>query len=315
MASIDDLAYRMMFLSVRIFSTIPFRTGQRLGSAAGSFFSNLGFGRRRVAVNGLRAAFGDLTGDEIEDLYRRVLTHFGRMIFEVPHVLRMNKDNLDRYVVFEHPERLDRALLKGRGVLVLTGHFGNWELMSAAVSLKTKGRTAVVARPLDYEPADRVLRRIRTRFGTEIIPKNMGLRRMLKILHANRVVGVLLDQNVDWYDGVFVPFLGNQACTNKGLALVALKTGSPVVPVFSVRRKDGRFSVIFGEEIPLTRSGDRMKDIEENTARFTRVIESYIRRYPDHWFWFHRRWKTKPLCAIPEGYWNGGTKYEKSDSN
>lgn len=315
MAFLDDLARGMILLAVWVLSRVPLRAGQRLGSAAGRLFSVVCFGRRRVAMDGLRTAFPDRTDAEIEDVYRRTWSHFGAMIFEMPHILRMNRGNLDRYVVFEHPERIERALVKGKGVLVLTGHFGNWELMSAAVSLKTKGRTAVVARPLDYEPADRVLRRIRTRFGTEIIPKNMGLRRMLKILHANRVVGVLLDQNVDWYDGVFVPFLGNQACTNKGLALVALKTGSPVVPVFSVRRKDGRFSVIFGEEIPLTRSGDRMKDIEENTARFTRVIESYIRRYPDHWFWFHRRWKTKPLCAIPEGYWNGGTKYEKSDSN
>ncbi len=313
MAFIDDLTYRAMLLSVRMFSNIPFRTGQRLGSVAGRLFSTLRFGRREVAVNGLRAAFGGLSHDEFEDLYRRVVTHFGRMIFEVPHILRMNSDNLNRYVVFEHPERLERALLKGKGVLVLTGHFGNWELMSAAISLKIKGRTAVVARPLDYEPADLVLRRIRTRFGTEIIPKNMGLRRMLKILYANGAVGVLLDQNVDWYDGVFVPFLGRQACTNKGLALVALRTGSPVIPVFSVRRKDGRFSVIFEEEVPVRRSEDRTKDLEENTAQFNRVIESYIRHYPDHWFWFHRRWKTKPFCAIPEDYWNGGTKYEEPD--
>jgi len=308
MASINDLTYRALFLSARMLSKIPYGTGQRLGSVAGRLFSTLRFGRRRVAVEGLRTAFPGLTDDEVETLYRRVGSHFGRMIFEVPHVLRMNSDNLNRYVVFDHPERMEQALLKGKGVLVLTGHFGNWELMSAAISLKMGGRAAVVARPLDYEPADRVLRDIRTRFGTEIIPKNMGLRRMLKALRANRGVGVLLDQNVDWYDGVFVPFLGKPACTNKGLALVALKTGSPVVPVFSVRRKDGRFTVIFGEEVPVRRSADRTKDIEENTAAFTRVIESYIRRYPDHWFWFHRRWKTKPYCAVPEGSWNGGRK-------
>jgi Kdo2-lipid IVA lauroyltransferase/acyltransferase len=308
MAFIDDLTYRVLVLSVWMLSTIPFRTGQRLGSLAGCLFSTLRFGRRRVAVNGLRTAFPDLTDEEIEDLYRRVVSHFGRMIFEIPHILRLNRDNLNRYVVFEHPERLERALVKGKGVLVLTGHFGNWELMSAAISLRMKDRTAVVARPLDYEPADRVLRRIRTRFGTEIIPKTMGLRRMLKVLHANNGVGVLLDQNVDWYDGVFVPFLGRPACTNKGLALVALKTGSPVIPVFSVRRTDGRFSVMFGEEVPVRHTGDRTKDIEDATAEFTGVIEWYIRQYPDHWFWFHRRWKTRPFCEVPEGYWDGGRK-------
>jgi Kdo2-lipid IVA lauroyltransferase/acyltransferase len=309
MVSRDDFAFRAMFLMVRMFSMIPFRTGQRLGLVVGRIFSKLRFARRRVAMKGLRTAFGDLTDGELEDLYRRVVSHFARMVFEVPHILRMNSGNLNSYVVFEHPERLEKALKKGRGVLVLTGHFGNWELMSAAISLKMKSRCAVVARPLDYEPAERLLSGIRKRFGTEIIPKNMGLRRMLKVLRANGAIGVLLDQNVDWYDGVFVPFLGRQACTNKGLALVALKTGSPVIPVFSVRRPDGRFSVLFGEEVPVTRSADRTKDIEESTARFTRVIESHIRHDPDHWFWFHRRWKTKPFCAVPEGYWDGGTTF------
>jgi Kdo2-lipid IVA lauroyltransferase/acyltransferase len=308
MAFRDDFALRAMRLLVKIFSMIPLCAGQKLGAFAGRFFSKLGLCRETVVKDGLRRAFPDLSEGEVRDLYSRVVSHFGQMFFEVPHILRLNSGNLDEYVVFEHPERLEQALLKGRGALVLTGHFGNWELMSAAISLKLQGRAAVVARPLDYEPAELLLRGIRTRFGTEIIPKNMGLRRMLRALRENLAVGVLLDQNVDWYDGVFVPFLGGEACTNKGLALVALKTGSPVMPVFSVRRADGRLSIVFEEEIPVIRSRDRTRDVEENTARFTRVIESYVLRYPDHWFWFHRRWKTRPFCPIPAGYWDGGAK-------
>jgi len=306
MAAVDDFVYKAMLTAVKAVSMIPLRSAQRAGRAAGRLFSYIHTRRNGVVYGSLRTAFGNLTDREIRRLYSRVVMHFAQMFMEVPHILRLNSMNFDRYVVLDHEERLLTALDRGRGALVLTGHFGNWEMMSAAMSLKLPGRTAVVARPLDYEPAERLLRRLRTRFGTEVIPKNMGLRRMLRALHENRAVGVLLDQNVDWYDGVFVPFLGREACTNKGLALVALKTGAPVIPVFSVRQPDGRLRVLFGEEVPVIRSGDRTVDVEENTARFTRVIESYIRRYPDHWFWFHRRWKTRPFRPVPEGYWTGG---------
>ena len=117
-------------------------------------------------------------------------------------------------------------------------------------------------------------------------------------IKRNKMVGVLLDQNVDWYEGVFINFLGRPACTSKGLALMALKTDVPVIPAFTVRKTDGRYRVIFGEEIQLKRSGDRTRDVEENTELFTRAIEYYIKKYPDHWFWFHRRWKTLPYCSI-----------------
>ena len=114
------------------------------------------------------------------------------------------------------------------------------------------------------------------------------------------MVGILLDQNVDWYEGVFVPFLGKPACTNKGLALLARKTGAPVIPVFSVKQADGRYRIIFEKELPAIDTGGGTGDMEENTRQYNRVIERYVMRFPDHWFWFHRRWKTKPYCSLSE---------------
>jgi KDO2-lipid IV(A) lauroyltransferase len=107
------------------------------------------------------------------------------------------------------------------------------------------------------------------------------------------MVALLMDQNVDWYEGIFVDFFGHRACTSSGLALLALKTGAPVVPVFLVREKLG-FRAEFGTEIPTVKTGDKRKDIETNTLQYNRVIEDFIRRYPDQWFWVHQRWKTKP---------------------
>ena len=186
---------------------------------------------------------------------------------------------------------------------MLTGHFGNWELMSAAMALRFNANGAVVVRPADFAPADRLLTSLRSRFGTEIIAKKRAMKKLLAAKKENKVIGILLDQNVDWYEGVFVPFLGKSACSNKGLALVALRTGSPVVPSFSVRQPDGRYRIVFEDAVSLIRTGDKIKDIEENTALFTQIIGKYVSQYPDQWFWFHKRWKTRPYCPLPEDYY------------
>jgi len=244
-----------------------------------------------------------MPGAELIELNGRIVAHFAQMLFEAPHILRLNRTNLNRYVVFDNEDALSQALKKGRGVFILTGHFGNWELMSAAIALRFDAKRGVVVRPADFAPADMLLKSLRSRFGTEIIPKKRAMKKLLAAKKENKVIGILLDQNVDWYEGVFVPFLGKSACTNKGLALVALRTGSPVIAAFSVRQPDGRYRVIFEDEVSLLRTGDKIKDTEENTALFTQIIEKYVSQYPDQWFWFHKRWKTRPYCPLPEDYY------------
>ncbi len=232
-------------------------------------------------------------------LNRRVVLHFAQMLFEAPHIFRLNLNNLHRYVYFENEEILSEALARGKGCFILTGHFGNWELMSAATGLRFQTRGIVVARPADFAPVEELLLRLRTRFGTEVIPKKKAMKKLLMGARKNKAMGILLDQNVDWYEGVFVPFLGQPACTNKGLALIAMKTGTPVIPAFSARQPDGRYRVVFEKEVDLIRSGSKLSDVEENTAAFNRIINKYIYWYPEQWFWFHKRWKTRPSCPYP----------------
>ncbi len=297
------LTYRLILAVIRIMSFIPFRTGQFLGRVLGSAFAIVPINRTRVSLENLRFAFGDyMEANELKRLNRHVVMHFGEMLFEIPHILRLNLENLDRYVVLKDEEHLLNAMKKGKGIFILTAHFGNWELMSVVINLCFAADGAIVARPIDFSPADRVISDLRSRFGAEIISKDRGMRKIVKALRDNRAVGILLDQNVDWYSGVFVDFLGRQACVNKGLALIALRNGTPVVPAFSVRQPDGRYRIIFEKEVDIKQTGDRTKDIEENTAIFTGIIEKYIRQYPDHWFWFHKRWKTMFYCPLPNDY-------------
>ena len=296
--------YRALYGVVWLISIIPFRVGQFLGRTLGNILAVVLKRRIKASLNNLRYVFGDsLSGAELIELNGRIVAHFAQMLFEVPHILRLNRTNLNRYVVFDNEDALMQAIKKGRGVFMLTGHFGNWELMSAAMALRFNVSGAVVVRPADFAPADRLLTSLRSRFGTEIIAKKRAMKKLLAAKKENKVIGILLDQNVDWYEGVFVPFLGKSACSNKGLALVALRTGSPVVPSFSVRQPDGRYRIVFEDAVSLIRTGDKIKDIEENTALFTQIIGKYVSQYPDQWFWFHKRWKTRPYCPLPEDYY------------
>jgi len=297
------MIYKLIHSIVLLMSIIPLHVGQFLGKLMAMAFSIIPMERTAISLNNIQKSFGDsMNRVEAKKLNRKVLRHFGQMLFEVPHILRLNQRNLDQYVYFLNERNLFEALKKGRGVFVLTGHFGNWELMSAAISL-TLGNSTVIARPFDFHPLDRLMNELRSRFGTDVIPKYRAMRKIMEAVKKNQAVGILLDQNVDWYDGVFVKFFGRWACTNKGLALIAMKTGTPVIPAFSVKQKDGRYCIVFEKEIKLVNTGDKIRDVEENTALFTSVIEKYVKQYPDHYFWFHRRWKTLPYCKLPDDFY------------
>jgi KDO2-lipid IV(A) lauroyltransferase len=296
------MIYRLIYTIVLLMSYIPWRVGQFLGKMLGTLFTMIPTERTALSLEHIRRTFGNSMGEmEAKRLNRKVIRHFGQMFFEVPHIMRFARGNLEKYVVFEHEENLLNAFAKGKGVFFLTGHFGNWELMSAALAVRFSDmRGAVVARPIDFRPLDELVNRLRSRFGTEIIMKQRGMRRVLGAVKENKGVGILLDQNVDWYDGVFVKFLGRWACTNKGLALLALRTKAPVVPIFPVRQKDGRYQIFIEPEVDLIETGDKTKNVEENTARFTQIIDRQVRAHPDQYFWFHRRWKTRPYCTLPD---------------
>jgi KDO2-lipid IV(A) lauroyltransferase len=132
------------------------------------------------------------------------------------------------------------------------------------------------------------------------VTKEKSMRRLIQVLNQGAFLAILLDQNIDWRDGVFVPFFNKRACTNKGLALLVRKTQVPVVPIFIVDQGRGRYQIEFQPALPWLSYGDRIKEIEENTAQYNRVIEAMARQHPDHYFWVHQRWKTRPYQPWPK---------------
>jgi len=165
-------------------------------------------------------------------------------------------------------------------------------------SIKVGYPTHGIYRKFDFKPLERLILEIRQRFGMNMIPIRGASRTIDATLRRGEVIGTLLDQNVDWYKGVWVDFFGKPACTNNGLAALVLRTNSPVVPGFIMREGD-KYTIRFLPEVPVVKTGDRIKDIEKNTQNFTKAIELMVRQNPEQYFWVHNRWKTKPYSRIP----------------
>lgn len=280
----------------RLLGRMPKTWGERLGKTLGRLAFIADARHRNIALQNLSDAF-NMPRAECKPLAVKVFENLGKIVFEMAWSLRLDEENLFTYFKIEGLSHIWDACEKNRGVLALTAHFGNWELLTIIAAMVSYPLN-VVYRPLDFKSMDQFIARFRTRFGAKLIPKKKSMRMVLRCLERREIVALLMDQNVSWREGVFMPFFGHRACTNKGMALLALKTGAPVIPVFLVREENG-FKAVFLPEIPLIKTGDKTKDVEANTQQYNDVIESVVRQYPDQWFWVHQRWKTKAFQPWP----------------
>ncbi|MBI4608099.1 MAG: lysophospholipid acyltransferase family protein [Candidatus Rokubacteria bacterium] len=289
---IAESALRVLARSLRLLPLpLLLWLGRRLGSLA---YWTLA-GRRALAGENLALAFGGERGsDELDRLCRGSFEHLGMTAVEVCASLFASPAAALSRVRVEGLHHLNAAMARGKGVLLLTAHLGNWELLAATHGLSGHP-LSIVVRPLDSSLLDRLVTRARERSGAGVIRKHRALREVLDALRRQRMVGILLDQNATRREGVFVPFFGRPASTSKSLALLALRSGAPVLPVFIHREADGSHRVVIEPEVPPPRTGDHRHDIVAYTAAFTRCVEDAVRRWPEQWFWVHRRWRTRPV--------------------
>ena len=249
---------------------------------------------RRVGMRNLQMAFPDKSRRERARTLRGVFTSFGRQVAEVCLFPKYTRENVSKVVVYDGFENFERALALGKGVLFLTAHLGGWEISAFFHSLQGHP-LHVVMRPLDNVYLDRLTRQYRTMHGNTMVDKDDFVRGLLAAMKAGQTVGILMDTNMTPPQGVFVDFFGIPACTASGLARIALRTDAAVVPGFTIWDPALRkYRLRFDPALKLVRTGNDDADAVANTALFTRVIEGYVRRYPDQWLWVHRRWKTRP---------------------
>jgi KDO2-lipid IV(A) lauroyltransferase len=192
-------------------------------------------------------------------------------------------------VKIEGIDNMEIATSKGKGILFLTGHCGNWELLALVSSVKLSG-LAVVARPVDNPYVNNFIENVRRKYGNRVIRKQGALKSILQTLKSNGCVGILMDQAVTREEGFVIDFLGRGAWTSKIPAIIARKTGAAVLPAF-IHRTDEGHKVRISPEVELSRDDDTEQAVREDTVKLTGYIEEYIKEHPAEWLWIHRRWK------------------------
>jgi KDO2-lipid IV(A) lauroyltransferase len=288
---LENLALRLVAGAVGVLPRRVARAvGVGLGTAAWVLLGRL----RRVGMRNLEVAFPEKTEAEREAILRGVYRSLGWQVGEFCKMGGYTAEQASEFIRYDGLEHYLAAREKGKGVLVLTGHLGAWELSSFYHSLMGYPMSLVIRR-LDNPLVDEFVNRIRCLHGNRVIHKDEFARGLLSSMHRGETVGILMDTNMTPPQGVFVPYFGVDACTASGLARVALHSGAAVLPGFLVwEAAEKKYVLRFGEELELIRTGDTAADIVANTALFTATIEAYVRRYPEQWLWVHRRWKTRP---------------------
>ena len=254
---------------------------------------------RKVGLRNLELAFPAISAAERTHILRQEYRNLGWLLAEFCQMSKYTPEFAGSFIRYEGLEHYLAAGARGKGVLVLTGHLGAWELSSFYHSLAGYPMGMVIRR-LDNPLVDHMVKSIRCRHGNRVLHKDDFARGLLGAMRAGETVGILMDTNMTPPQGLFVPFFGVQACTASGLARVALKTGAAVLPGFLLWEESERQYVLhFYPELALADTGDPEADTADNTARFTAVLEDAIRRYPSQWLWMHRRWKTRPNADPP----------------
>ena len=288
------LEYAAAWPFIKILGILPRSWSRALAIGIAQIFYLLHSRLRQVGMRNLEIAFPEKSVAERKRILRGEFTSLGRQLAEVCQFPRYTRQNVEEVVVYDALENYEQAYALGKGVLFLTAHFGGWELSAFAHSIYGHW-VNIVMRPVDNPYLDRLIQRYRTMHGNKTVNKDDFVRGLLGAMKAGETVGILMDTNMTPPQGVFVNFFGIPACTASGLARIALRTDAAVVPGFTIWDESlGKYRLRFDPAVELVRTGDLEADIVANTQKFTSVIESYVRQYPEQWLWVHRRWKTRP---------------------
>jgi Kdo2-lipid IVA lauroyltransferase/acyltransferase len=296
---LELLEFLPVWFLLRLLRVLPRGAARRVGMAIGLGFFHFYPRLRCVGLRNLELAFPEMPKQKRLTILRGVFLSLGRLLAEFPKFPNYSKENVSQIAVYDGLENFETAHEKGKGVLMLTAHLGGWEVGSFVHSIH--GHThQVVVRDLDNRYLNRLVRRYRTLHGNGSIDKSKFARGLVGALRRGGTVGILMDTNMTPPQGEFVDFFGHLACTAVGIARVAQRTGAAVVPAFTIWDDAlQKYRIHFEPELQTIRTGDDEADAVANTAIYTKVIESFVRRYPDQWLWVHRRWKTRPPGEPP----------------
>lgn len=284
---IEYFFFRILYLFVRIFS---FKNAQRLGSAFGSFvFSVIGL-RKKLVLNNLRNAFPEKNEEEINTIALGSFRNLFTAYFEILYLDKLTADQIRKYISFPEIEKFKEYLHSGKGLIILTGHYANWELCAFAVPVLVPEKYTIVVQKQRNPYINQFMSSMRSRFGTKLVVMERALRESLRALSNNETVALIADQSGP-ESGIYANFFGRPASTHQGPVVFQLRSGAPMVMMMLIREGHEKFRIEI-EEIDTTNLlGTDEEKMKELTQRHVNVLEKYIRLHPEQWLWMHKRWK------------------------
>ena len=286
------MLYNTLMMMSRLIRFLPYDALLFLGRVLGNLYYLLVKKQRERAVSQMMPAL-DVSESEARKLVRASFVNLARNMLDILYMPNLNEKNLSRFVTIEHLERMRAALDEGHGVVVLTGHVGTWEWLSAAFTLNNMPVTAIAKLQPNAEYS-RALDDLRATIHVEIFNRGTNeLRAAGRALKDGKILGFLADQDAG-PGGAFINFLGKTASTPMGPAVFSRRFNAPVVPAFILRQPDGRHLVKIGEAMHFEDTGDTDADLLRFTERMTKILEQVIRENPTQWLWFQKRWNTPP---------------------
>jgi KDO2-lipid IV(A) lauroyltransferase len=288
------IVYQLTLFGLFLAGKLEISTGLWLGARLGRIIFYLLPRERSKSLTGLQLAFPEKTEGERYQIAKKSFENLGKCFFEFIYYSQRPRQSLDDIVEVEGLEHFDEALAQGKGVISITAHIGNWELMGMYLIRKGYPVT-VLAREVNNEGINRLMMEIHQKNGMATIlrKKDWGtLKRIIQVLYDNHMLGMLIDQDAR-VPAVFVDFFGKPARTPSGPVSMALSTGAKIVTGFIVRKPDDRHRIII-KPVPIKKVGTRSENVLHNTWVLTEMAEQLIRQYPDQWVWMHRRWRRQP---------------------
>jgi KDO2-lipid IV(A) lauroyltransferase len=285
---VEYIVLKTVIFFIRLFH---FKLAVEIGEAVGIVSYYIVNFRRSHVIDMLVQSFPEKSQKEIRIIARNTYKNFVRTVVEIIFFPTMSDEEIKKLLVCTNEYLVEKAYSEGRGIIFMSAHLGNWELTALAYSKKYP-MSVVVANQSNIF-VDKMMNNVRTKQGFSTISRNgISFRDVMKALKRNEIVAFLADQDAG-HQGVFIPFFGRLTSTPIGAALFALRAKSPIIIALGIRQKDGIMKVEF-TEVPMPNSGYTNKDIEIINTFYLKKLEDIIRRYPEQWFWFHRKWKTRP---------------------
>ena len=278
-----------------IFYGITYLAPYRVNLFAGAVLGKLAYyilGKyRNIAYKNINTVLSKNDAGTNDGIIREMFINYGKILFEFLQLPKLNKNNIGRYVEIVNEKHFSSAFKKGKGVILLTAHIGNFEMLGAVVSILGYPLN-IMSRQTYLAELHEMLVKLRTSVGSKLIVRGEpdSARQILRALKKNESIGILIDQNIKSIPGIYANFLGRPAYTPLGLAAIAMKSGCSVVPGFIVRKKDNTHLLEFLPEVDIIKTGDHESDIKTNTERFNKIIGMFIQKYPEQWVWIHKRW-------------------------